>query len=97
MADPELNRISGSHGPLIVEIQTKDGKVHTKREEYCLGSPQKRFTWPEMIEKFTDCTSRAARPLPAENVKQVVDLVCNLERTEDATKIVKLLSRPIPD
>ncbi len=46
-----------------------------------------------ILDKFRNCASFSARPVSAEKIEQVINLVCNLEQVEDATEIVRLLSR----
>ncbi|MFC1963031.1 MmgE/PrpD family protein [Chloroflexota bacterium] len=92
VADTGLERIPGTAlGPCIAEITTNDGKVHTKREDYCSGSPQKPFTWQDMTDRFREFTSLAAKSLPKEKVEHIINLVRDLENVEDATKIAELM------
>jgi len=76
----------------IVEIRTKNGRVHSKRENIPYGHPHKPLEWQDIIDKFIDCSSYAAKSLPESNLKKVIEMVQNLENVKDVTQIIALLS-----
>lgn len=92
---PALNpEVKGRFGrpPAVVQLKSRDGKAYSRREEYIKGSPRNPLTEDELLAKFRYCTTYAARPLPQKNVEEVVGLVKDLERLDDVSRIVGLLT-----
>jgi 2-methylcitrate dehydratase PrpD len=78
--------------PGIVELNTKAGKVYSKRVDYPYGHPQNPITLADLIEKFRDCVSYSAKPLPKDSVNKAIDLLLNLEKVKDVREIVQMFS-----
>lgn len=95
VVDPDIERESPRYPPSAspgrVVIKTKDGKAYEKRVDYAKGNPKNPMTKQELRDKFYHCAAYAARPLPKENLDNVVSLVDKLEEVEDVTKIIPLL------
>jgi 2-methylcitrate dehydratase PrpD len=94
---PELNTPSsdsklGDVRPGVVEIKTKSGRLYSKRIDYAYGHPQNPMTMDDLVEKFRDCVSYAAEPIPKRNIERVIDLVLTLEKVDDIAKVVKLFT-----
>jgi len=78
--------------PSVVEIETKGGKVYSKRVDYALGSPQNPMSMEGMVDKFRSCAGYAARPVAKEKLDQAVQMVKGLEDVTDVGQIVRLLA-----
>ena len=89
--DEAYNRKRG-RSPGKVEIKMKDGKVYSKRTDIPYGHSEKPMTWDDVVNKFRDCLSYAAKPVPRDNVEKVIDMVNKLEDVEDVGQIVRLLA-----
>ncbi|MFC2019078.1 MmgE/PrpD family protein [Chloroflexota bacterium] len=77
--------------PSAVEIRTKSRGVYKRRVDDVKGNPQNPMNWDEVGTKFRDCARFAARPLPPENIDEVIRLVHNLEEVSDVGRIAGLL------
>lgn len=89
--DPEINKIPGSVVPIRFELETTDGRHLSKYAEFVKGHPKNPMTVAECAEKLRHCATFAARPLPERSLDRFSDMIANLERVDDVTKIVKLL------
>ncbi len=78
--------------PAITEIRTKQGQAYSKRIDEAYGNPYNPIPEPLMMEKFMECASHCIKPLPKDNLKNVIDLVMNLEKVDDVGAVVRLLS-----
>lgn len=78
--------------PSTVEIVMKDGKrLTSKSVVFAKGHPQNPLTFNELVEKFRDCVSHSAKPLPKDNIERAIDLCDHLEDVGDVSQIVRLL------
>lgn len=76
-----------------VEIKMKGGdKTYSERVDTPKGDPQNPFTVEEHIAKFRDCISWAAKPIAAEKADKVIDMINNLEYSDDAGQVIRLLT-----
>ena len=78
-------------GPGGVTITMQDGTQYTEEVENCLGSVARPMTFEDVKKKFRECASCSIRPLPADTVEQVIDMVGRLEKLNDATEIIRML------
>ena len=78
-------------GPGGVTITMQDGTQYTEEVENCLGSVARPMTFEDVKKKFRECALCSIRPLPADKVEQVIDMVGRLEKLNDATEIIRLL------
>ena len=76
----------------VVEIKTKDGKVYQQPTGIPYGFPQNPMSMEDIIDKFRDCASFAAKPLPKGNIEKVIDMVTKLEQVKDVGEVVRLIS-----
>ena len=90
--EPEFTALISSQAPVRIEIETKQGKVGPLRAEYPKGSPENPMTFDECLDKFRKCTDFSVKPLPRENIEEVIDLVGRLEEVRDITALVRLLA-----
>jgi 2-methylcitrate dehydratase PrpD len=75
-----------------IQVKTKDGKLYVKRVDHPKGDPTNPMTFNEITEKFWDCSALLAKPVARENLEKVIDLIAHLEKIEDATSVVRLLT-----
>ena len=74
-----------------IQIKTKDGNLYVKQVNYPKGNPDKPMTKEELIDKFFDCSELLAIPIGRDELDRVVDGVLNLEKLDDATRIIRFL------
>lgn len=77
-----------------VEIRTLDGKVYRHKPTGVPGDPDHPVGDDLLEEKFRDCVSFSARPIPPADVDTAIALVRDLEHVGDVTEIIRLL---VPD
>ena len=87
--DPELNQPAIE--PAVVEINMKDGRVYRERVSHARGSPENPLTTKDVAEKFRNCASYAARPIPKKKLGQTVQMVEGLDDVTDVGQIIRLL------
>jgi 2-methylcitrate dehydratase PrpD len=87
---PELTRREVE--PAIVEIETKDGNRYSRREEFRKGSPRNPMTTDELTNKFRDCAVHGKKELSKRKIEKAIQLVNELEKVDDVSKIIQLLS-----
>jgi 2-methylcitrate dehydratase PrpD len=90
--DPQLRSASKTMLPAVVEIKTIDGKVYSRRVDLVYGHPRNPMSWDDLISKFMDCASYAAKPIPKENLDLVVEKIGVLEKVRDMGEIVSLVT-----
>ena len=90
VADQEL--IAKGITPCIVEIRTKDGKVHSQRVDVIRGDPRNPVGMVEVSEKFRKCATFSVKPMSERNIEQAVKVIGQLENVESITEITKLLT-----
>lgn len=93
--DPDLDSGEGGRGsgspPAIVEIRTRDGTIHSKRVDVARGEPGIPLSHDELTAKFKECASYAARPLHADKVDRIIDLISTLETMPEISPLGRLL------
>ncbi len=87
--DPSLSR--HGVGPGRVKIAMKDGTEYTEEVEHYLGSVERPMTFNDCAAKFRECAAGSIKPLPADTVDRVIEMVGQLESLDDATEIIRLL------
>ena len=90
--DPQLKSDSKTMLPAVVEIKTKDSRVYSKRVDLVYGHPHNPMSWEDLIQKFRDCASYSAKPIPKENIDQVIEKIIRLEDVLDMKEIVSLVA-----
>ena len=76
--------------PVVIEIKTKDDKIYSQRVEVISGSPEKPANMEAVAEKFRKCAAFSARPLPKENIEEIIRVVKDLEAVPDVSSITGL-------
>ena len=89
--DPNYNHVLGMR-PGKVEIKTKDGRTYSLKQDIPYGNPKRPMSWENLITKFRDCATYAAKPLPQESVNEAIQMLTNLEGVDDVSQIPRLLS-----
>jgi 2-methylcitrate dehydratase PrpD len=85
-----MNRHGVGPGKIIVRL--KNGDEYIEEVEHCLGSIERPMTFADCAAKFRECAASAIKPVSADTVEKVIDLVTHLEKLEDATQIIRLLA-----
>jgi 2-methylcitrate dehydratase PrpD len=91
--DPELNApMSGGVRPGVVAIKTKSGESYLRRVDFPYGHPKNPMTTDDLLEKFRDCVSYAAKPIPQKNIERAIELMLNLEKVDDVSQLIQLFT-----
>jgi len=91
--DPELNApCTGGARPGVVAIKTRSGESYSKRVDFAYGHPKKPMTTDDLLEKFKDCVSYAAKPMPKSNIERAIELMLNLEKVDDISQVIQLFT-----
>jgi 2-methylcitrate dehydratase PrpD len=77
--------------PSRMEIRTKDGRTVRTEVAEAKGHHTNPMTYDELAEKFRDCVSHSATPIPEVCVERVIDLCADLEDLGDVSTLVDLL------
>jgi len=77
--------------PCVVDVKTKDGKVYSEHVEILRGDPRKPVSMEEVAQKFRRCAAFSAKPIPKENIEEIIRTVSNLESVADVSSIVSLV------
>jgi len=93
-ADSECDRQYGTGlQKAKVEIKLRDGRVlHCEQKGFRYGNPKNPISKGELVEKFRDCTSYSASPLPKDRLEKVIELVDKLEEVDDVSQVIRLVS-----
>ncbi|MBN1189603.1 MAG: MmgE/PrpD family protein [Dehalococcoidales bacterium] len=78
-------------GPGKVTLIMEDGKEYTEYVEHCLGSVERPMTFADCAAKFKECSNSSIKPLSAEKIDEITDLISNMEKLPDATRIIRML------
>lgn len=78
--------------PGRVEIVMKDGRRFERVGTDVPGSVESPMTWDDIVHKFRDCASFAAKPLPADTVEAVHGSVARLQALDDIADVLRLVS-----
>jgi len=88
--DPALT--GGSIEPTRVKIRTLDGREFVRQVDIPLGTPQNPFTPADFKRKLADCNAVSNKPMPDENLDQLIHAVRRLEEMEDVNQIIRQLA-----
>lgn len=75
--------------PARVKVILNDGQEFSQMIEEARGGPSDPLSWPEIEDKFLECTSLA---LPVYQAREVISLIHNLEEVENISALTRLLS-----
>ncbi len=94
--DPRLDDGAGFRGAgmvkAVLEVKTRDGNTRTARVEYAHGGPDDPMSVDERRAKFEDCAAYSAVPIPAADIRRIIELVSTLEQQEDLRELFQLLN-----
>lgn len=76
----------------IVEIKTKNGRIHSRRLDYPFGSPENPMSFADVADKFKQCCHYSAKPISVENQDKVIQMVADIEQVKDVGRIIPLLA-----
>lgn len=88
--DESLN--GATFEPARAEIVTTNGERYRAECDIALGHPDNPMSLEQQHAKFMDCAAAAARPVPAKQAGQIVDLVAHFEEVKDIASLMKLLA-----
>ena len=72
-------------------LNLKNGKKISGRGDFGKGSPMIPMSYDEVADKFLGCCEFAK--WPSKKSKALIELVRNLEKVKDISKLSKLLSK----
>ena len=87
--DTSMNRHGVGPGGVIITMN--DGTEYKEEVEHCLGSVERPMTFDDCTRKFRECAACSIKSLPADKVDEVIEMVSQLEKLDDATEIISLL------
>ena len=77
-----------------VHIELKNGKKYSKEKIYLKGSPQNPFSDDELIDKLKKCVTCSAYKLSDNVVDSLINVLLNLEDSDDVEKDILLPLTP---
>jgi 2-methylcitrate dehydratase PrpD len=86
---PEMTR--HGVGPGRVKIVMNDGTEYVEEVKQHLGSVERPMTFEDCANKFRDCAPSSIKPLSADTVERVIEMVKQIEGLNDAAEIIRLL------
>ncbi len=87
--DTAMNRHGVGPGGVIITMN--DGTEYKEEVEHCLGSVERPMTFEDCTRKFRECAACSIKPLHADKVDKVIEMISQLEKLDDATEIIKIL------
>jgi 2-methylcitrate dehydratase PrpD len=78
--------------PAKVTVQFRDGQTVEARVDYPKGHPRNVMTEAEFAAKTTDCTTFAAKPLPADTAARLISTVGKLESLPDISELLRIVT-----
>jgi 2-methylcitrate dehydratase PrpD len=88
--DPQLPK--GLNSPGIVEVETKNGRTLSRREDIPCGHPDNPTSDEELIAKFKDCARYNKKTMSEKKIADLVKLFLEIERVKDIKEITQLLA-----
>lgn len=82
-------RLAGRLHSRRVEIKTRDGSVLSNEVEWPYGNPRRAMLKEDLVRKFEDCASHSAKPLPKEDVANVLSLIDRMEDLTDVGEVIR--------
>jgi 2-methylcitrate dehydratase PrpD len=75
-----------------VAITMRHGATLTRQVDGVPGDARHPASRAQLLSKFRDCVSFAARPIPPAHVDRAIALIADLEQVADATEVMRLLA-----
>lgn len=79
------------HTPLDMNVRIRDGREMFRQLDIAPGFPGNFLSEEDHEKRFQDCLDFAKKPVSRERATQIVSLIRDLERIDDAQKLVELL------
>ncbi len=79
------------HTPLDMRLVMKDGREFVKSIEVARGFPGNPLNDEEHRERFQDCLAFAQKPLPAQNIENIMEAVDQMESLEDIRSVIPFI------
>jgi len=76
----------------VVEIRTKDGSHLSCQPDDVPGDAKLPASQEFLEEKFRDCVSFSAKPVPARNIDRAIEMIRDLENVVDVGEVIRLLA-----
>ena len=90
--DRELDNWPMNVKPQLVEIETRDSDIFSKRVDYPKGNPKNPVSSEELVESFRNMANYSASPLDRAKIDATIEAIFGLEKAEDASIIARLLT-----
>jgi len=87
----ELRQTEATGRSQIVEINLKDGRQLVKRCDFAPGTLRNPLSDEELVQKYRSCASLV---LPERETEQSIELIMNLERIGEISKLLALVTSP---
>ena len=79
------------HTPLDMHVRTRDGRKLFRQLDLAPGFPGNPLSDEDHKKRFQDCLDFAKKPVSRERATQIVSLIRDLEKIDDARRLVELL------
>jgi 2-methylcitrate dehydratase PrpD len=87
--DEKMTRHGVSPGK--VTIIMNDGKEYAEFIEHPLGSIENPMNFKDCARKFRECSASSIKPLSAGKIDEAINLIGDMEKLPDATRVIQLL------
>ncbi len=89
VVDPDIDKLYPARYANRVEVILKNGQRFETRVDFAKGSVERPMAFPEVAEKFR---SLAGHALAADRVKQIIEIVENIEKLDSIKGLTRLLA-----
>ena len=84
-------RTDSSLGTTILEIETHDGKVVSRKKAFALGSPKNSMSMDACLRKFEKSVKYAYRPFSKDQINKLIRMLSEIEFLEEIAVLAQLL------
>lgn len=79
--------------PAKIEIRLTNGRViKSEQNARRYGHPERPISMDDLMEKFRECATYSRKPLSADVVDRVINMVDNMEAMDDVSQLIRLVS-----
>ncbi len=79
------------HTPLDMHVRTRDGRKLFRQLDLAPGFPGNPLSEEDHEKRFQECLDYSKKPVSRARAKQIVSLIRDLEKINDARKLIELL------
>jgi len=79
-----------------MSVTLHDGRQLHSQRDVVIGSPERRLTRAQQLNKFHHCLDHAARPFDRARRHALIEMVDQLEHVDDVCQLIDLMMVPIP-